>query len=397
MKQSSMARDVQLSQTMAVDAKVQRLRRDGVDIVDFGAGQPDFPTPEWICEAGIEAIRKGHTRYTPPQGTNTLREAVAETTGQASGRHYAADEILISGGAKQALYTAMAVVVNPGDEVLIPTPCWVTYPEMVRIMGAVPKYIPSGAESGYRLSAEALRSHVSPRSRCLIINTPNNPTGAVYSKKELEDLAEVIIENDLWLLTDEIYESIIYDGGGHVSPVGVNDAMRERTAVVSGVSKAYAMTGWRIGWMMAPREWIRAATAVQSHMTGNPCSISQEAAVAALRGPLSETQKRTSVFQERRDLAFSNLDPVPGCRCFKPKGTFYLLANLESFLGRTAGGRRFDSSFDLVEYLLDEAHVAVVPGEPFEAPGHVRVSFATDSANVDGGTARMAEALKALG
>jgi aspartate aminotransferase len=391
-----MARDVQLSQTLAVDAKVQRLRRDGVDIVDFGAGQPDFLTPEWICEAGVEAIHNGRTRYTPPQGTDTLREVLAGTMGQVAGRHYRPEEILVAGGAKQALFMAMAAVVDPGDEVLIPAPCWVTYPELVRVLGAIPKYIPSGYDERYRLSPDRLRSHASSRSRCLILNTPNNPTGAVYSRDELEDLAPVIVEKDLWLLTDEIYESITYDGIAHVSPVAVHDSLKQRTAVVSGVSKAFAMTGWRIGWMMAPEEWVRSATALQSHITGNPCSISQEATVAALKGSLSETRHRTEIFQERRDVALSNLEAVPGCRCFKPQGTFYLLVDLRSFLGRTVKGRTFDSSFDLVDYLLDEARVAVVPGEPFEAPGHVRISFATDSENVSRGTARMAEVLGAL-
>lgn len=397
MRLSRMATSVRLSQTMAVDSKVQSLRSEGADIIDFGAGQPDFATPEWVCEAGVEAIRTGVTRYTPPHGTERLRRAVASTLGKTSGRRYDADEVLISGGAKQAVYMGLATVAGSGDEVLIPTPCWVTYPEQVRMLGAEPVFIPAGPDAGYRLSAEALERAITPRSRCLILNTPNNPTGAVYPREELEAIGRVLRSHpDVWLLTDEIYELIVYDGGEHVSPVAGDETLRERSMVVTGVSKSFAMTGWRIGVLMAPSEIIGKAKALQSHMTGNPCSISQHASVAALEGTLAETRRRTAIFEERRNLSLATLERVEGCRCFKPQGTFYLFVDVSAFLGRERAGRRFDSSFDLVDYLLDEARVAVVPGEPFEAPGHIRLSFATGTEHVARGTERMAAALEAL-
>ena len=383
-----------MSQTMAVDAKVQRLKAEGIDVVDFGAGQPDFPTPERIRAAGIAAIEAGKTRYTPAQGTVSLRETIAAQAGASRGGGYGPDDVVVANGAKQALFTALASLCDPGDEVLIPTPCWVTYPEQLVMLGAVPRYIPSRAEEGYRLTPAALEAAITPASKCLILNTPNNPTGAVYGREDLRGLGEVIRRRGLWLVTDEIYERMVFDGREHVSPVAADPALVERTAVVSGVSKSFAMTGWRIGYMIAPRDWADAATALQSHMTGNACSISQAAAEVALKGSRDESVRMTEIFQRRRDVTMAGLEEVPGCRAFKPEGTFYVLADLSAYLGRSFRGRAMTTAFDLVDHLLDEARVAVVPGDPFHAPGHVRLSFATDEETLVRGTARIAEALK---
>jgi aspartate/methionine/tyrosine aminotransferase len=391
-----MARGVQLSATMAVDAKVRRLRDSGCEVVDLGAGQPDFPTPEEVCDAGIEAIRRGKTRYTPAQGEPGLREVVAQICGQRRGVPYEASEVLVSSGAKHALFMALASILEPGDEVLIPTPCWVTYPEQVRMLGAAPRFVGTRHGDGFHLDLDALRAACTSRTKCLILNTPCNPTGTVYGAEELREVARLVQERDLWLVTDEIYEGIVFRGHRHQSPVSVEPVLRERTAVISGVSKAYAMTGWRLGYMLGPRRWVQAATALQSHMTGNACSISQEAARAALSGSQAASERMRATFEARRDLLVRELGQIPGCRCAPPEGTFYAFVDVRTYLGTDRGGARVETTADLVEYLLDEARVAVVAGEAFQAPGFVRISFAASEEQIQRGLRGMAAALGRL-
>jgi aspartate aminotransferase len=397
MKLSHRARNVQLSTTLAVDAKVQRLRAQGEKLWSFGAGQPNFPTPPAVAEAGVVAIHQGKTVYTSTEGTPLVRQAICQKLHRENGLTYTPDEILVSNGAKQAIYMALAVLLDPGDEVLIPAPYWVSYPEMVKLLGGVPKILPTDESSGFRVTPDQLRAAVTPRTVGLLLNSPSNPTGTVYSREELQALEPVILESGLRLITDEIYERILYDGAVHVSPASLSPALRERTALINGVSKAFSMTGWRIGYRAAPKEWIEPAVAMQSHLSGNACSISQEATAAALLGSDASVQEMVQAFARRRTRVLALLTEAPGLKTAVPQGAFYVFPDFSAYYGKSAGGRTIHGSQEMANYLIDEARVALVPGDAFGSDRHLRISYAVADSVIEEGLPSMLRALGRLG
>jgi aspartate aminotransferase len=382
MKVSRFASKVGLSETGAIDEKVRRLRKEGREIFNFGVGQPDFPTPAPVCEAGIQAIRDQKTRYTSFMGTAELRQAVSEKLGKENGLAYATSEILISSGAKHSIHNLLAAAVSPDEEILVPTPAWVSYPPMIRLLGAEPRFVTTSVEEGFKLSPERLREAITHRTVGLILNSPSNPTGAMYSEEELRALVPVILESGIWVISDEVYERIVFDGRRHVSIAALDPRLRSQVAVVNGVSKSFSMTGWRIGYAAGPKDWITAASAVQSHQAGNPCSISQEAAQFAISSASASADTMRDAFERRRDLVMRILDGTPGCDFFRPEGTFYLFPRVRALLAK---GRGPKTDPELVSWLLEETGVATVPGAAFSAPGHLRISFAVEESILDRG------------
>ncbi|MFN8546912.1 MAG: pyridoxal phosphate-dependent aminotransferase [Candidatus Eisenbacteria bacterium] len=344
----------------------------------------------------MRAIQEGKTRYTSPSGTPSLRKAIAEKLARENGIVVPPGDVLVASGAKQAIYVLLAAAIDPGDEVIIPAPYWVSYPEQVKLLGGVPRIVASDERTRFRLPAAALRLASGPRTRCVILNTPVNPTGAVYSREELAAIAEVVVEKDLLLITDEIYEKILYDGVEHVSTASLGKEIAARTATVHGVSKAYAMTGWRIGYAAGPHDWIDAAGSIQSHLAGNACSVSQEATEAALLGAATDIDRMRESFARRRALVLSLLAGARDLTICPPLGTFYAFPDVSAYFGRRAGEVVVNSAQDIAAYLLEEAKVAIVPGEAFASPRHLRISFATSDEILTGGLGAMVEALNRL-
>ncbi|MDQ7795077.1 MAG: pyridoxal phosphate-dependent aminotransferase [bacterium] len=393
MRLAQRVRAISPSPTLAMDARAKELAKQGVDVVNFSVGEPDFDTPIHIREAAIAAIREGFTRYTPAGGIPELKQAVCARLARDQGLEYGPEEIVVSVGAKHSLYNAVMAVCDPGDEVLIPAPYWVTYPEQVKLAEAVPVIVPVGEDQGFRVTAAALAERVTPRTRALILNSPNNPSGAVYGREELEALGELVLAHDLWLISDEVYEKLVYDGRRHVSPATLDPALRARTVLVNAVSKTHAMTGWRIGYAACPRELARAMTELQGHVTSNPTSIAQRAALAALTGPDEPVEAMREEFQRRRDYMASRLASIPGFACGVPEGAFYVFANISRFLGRTRAGRELKDSADVAEFLLEKARVVTVPGAGFGSDLHLRFSYATARDRIEAGLNRVEEAL----
>jgi aspartate aminotransferase len=387
------------SSTLAVQAKAKELRARGIDVISFGAGEPDFDTPERVKDAAVQAMRRGQTKYTEVAGVPELRAAVCAKLKRDNGLDYDPADILVSVGAKHALFNLTMALVNPGDEVLVPSPYWVSYPEQARLLGGVPVEVPTAEATGFDLDPTALAAAVTPRTRLVVLNSPNNPTGAVFSPSALEVVARVAVERGLWVVSDECYEALTFEGR-HVSIASFGADIKARTIVVNTCSKAYAMTGWRIGYAAGPRALIRAMTDAQSQVTSNPSSIAQWAAVEALTGPQDEVAKMAGEFDRRRRLIVAGLNALPGVRCAMPKGAFYAFANVSGLFGRTwhkpAGSTTLASSLDVTAFLLEAARVAVVPGRDFGSDAHVRLSYATSDALIREGLARMATALATL-
>ena len=387
------------SSTLAVQAKARELRRRGVDVISFGAGEPDFDTPERIKDAAIQAMRQGHTKYTEVGGVPELRAAVCSKFKRDNGLDYEPADVLISCGAKHTLFNMVVALLNPGDEVLVPSPFWVSYPEQARLVGAVPVAVPTREATGFDLDPEQLRAAITPRTKVIVLNSPNNPTGAVFSPSALAAVAKLAVEAKLFVVSDECYEALTFEDR-HVSIASFGPEIKARTLTVNTCSKAYAMTGWRIGYAAGPRELIRAMTDVQSQVTSNPSSIAQWAAVEALSGPQDEVAKMAGEFDRRRRLIIAGLNALPGVSCVMPKGAFYAFANVAGLFGRTwrrrEGAVTLESSVDVTGFLLEEARVAVVPGKDFGSDAHVRLSYATSDALISEGLARMAAALATL-
>ena len=387
------------SSTLAVQAKAKELRARGVDVVSFGAGEPDFDTPERIKDAALQAMRRGQTKYTEVGGVPELRAAVCAKFKRDNGLDYEPADVLVSVGAKHTLFNVVVALINPGDEVLVPSPYWVSYPEQVRLLGGVPVEVPTSEATGFDLDPDRLATAVTPRTKLIVVNSPNNPTGAVFSRAALEAVARLAVERRLWVVSDECYEALTFEGR-HVSIASFGPEIKARTIVVNTCSKAYAMTGWRIGYAAGPRALIRAMTDVQSQVTSNPSSIAQWAAVAALTGPQDEVAKMAGEFDRRRRLIISGLNALPGVRCVMPRGAFYAFANVSGLFGKTwrkaDGAVALESSLDVTAFLLEEARVAVVPGRDFGSDAHVRLSYATSDALISEGLARMAAALATL-
>ncbi|MGH7276060.1 MAG: pyridoxal phosphate-dependent aminotransferase [Candidatus Rokuibacteriota bacterium] len=389
------------SSTLAVQAKAKELRAQGVDVISFGAGEPDFDTPERIKAAAVEAMRRGQTKYTEVGGIPELRRAVCAKFKRDGGLDYEPAEVLVSCGAKHTLFNLAVAVLNPGDEVLIPSPYWVSYPEQVRLVGGIPVPVETREATGFDLDPACLAAAVSERTKVVILNSPNNPTGAVFSRAALEGVARLAVERDLLVVSDECYAALTFEGR-HVSIASLSPEVKARTLVVNTCSKAYAMTGWRIGYCAGPRDLIRAMTDVQSQVTSNPSSVAQWAAVEALGGVQDEVAKMAGEFDRRRRLIIAGLNAIPGVSCVMPKGAFYAFANVSGLFGRAwkragAAPQPLRASLDVAAFLLEEARVAVVPGLDFGSDAHVRLSYATSDALITEGLARMDRAVRALG
>jgi aspartate aminotransferase len=388
------------SSTLAVQARAKELRARGVDVISFGAGEPDFDTPERIKDAAVQAMRRGLTKYTEVGGVPELRAAVCAKLKRDNGLDYEPADIVVSVGAKHTLFNVVVALVNPGDEVLVPSPYWVSYPEQARLLGGVPVQVPTSEATGFDLDPDRLAAAVTPRTKLIVLNSPNNPTGAVFSRAALEAVARVAVERRLWVVSDECYEALTFEGR-HLSIASFGPDIKARTIVVNTCSKAYAMTGWRIGYAAGPRALIRAMTDVQSQVTSNPSSIAQWAAVEALTGPQDEVAKMAGEFDRRRRLIIAGLNALPGIRCVLPRGAFYAFANVSGLFGKTwrkpdGAGVSLASSLDVTAFLLEAARVAVVPGRDFGSDAHVRLSYATSDALISEGLARMADALATL-
>ena len=387
------------SSTLAVQAKARELRRRGVDVISFGTGEPDFDTPERIKNAAIQAMRQGHTKYTEVGGVPELRAAVCHKFKRDNDLDYEPADILISCGAKHTLFNMVVALLNPGDEVLVPSPFWVSYPEQARLVGAVPVAVPTEERTGFDLEPDRLRAAVTPRTKAIILNSPNNPTGAVFSPAALAAVASLAVERKLIVVSDECYEALTFEGH-HQSIASFGPEIKALTLTINTCSKAYAMTGWRIGLAAGPRALIRAMTDVQSQVTSNPSSIAQWAAIEALVGPQDDVAKMAGEFDRRRRLIVQGLNALPGVSCGMPKGAFYAFANVSGLFGREwkspEGSKVLKGSLDVTAFLLEEAKVAVVPGVDFGSDDHVRLTYATSQALISDGLARMAAAIERL-
>jgi len=387
------------SSTLAVQARARELRARGVDVISFGAGEPDFDTPARIKDAAVAAMRLGQTKYTEVGGIAELRAAVVAKLKRDNGLHYDPADVVISCGAKHTLFNIMVALLNPGDQLLVPSPYWVSYPEQARLLEAEPLAVPTDEATGFDLDSARLRDAVTPRTKIIVLNSPNNPTGAVFSPAALEAVARLAVDRQLWVVSDECYEALTFEGR-HISIAQLGADIKARTIVVNTCSKAYAMTGWRIGYAAGSRDLIRAMTNVQSQVTSNPSSIAQWAAVEALTGPQDEVAKMAGEFDRRRRLTVEGLNALPGVSCVMPKGAFYAFANVGKLFGKptTIGGatRTLRGSADVTEFLLEHARVAVVPGVDFGSDAHVRLSYATSAEVIREGLNRMEAALRRL-
>jgi aspartate aminotransferase len=378
------------SATLAVDAKAKALKAAGRPVIGFGAGEPDFPTPDYIVAAAEAACRDPRFhRYTPTPGLPELREAVAAKTLRDSGYQVSADQVLVTNGGKQALYEAFATLLDPGDEALLPAPYWTTYPESIRLAGGVPVEVPTDEQSGYLASVEQLEAALTPRTKLLVFVSPSNPTGAVYPPEQVAAIGRWAVERGLWVVTDEIYEHLVYGDARFSSmPVAVPE-LADRCVVVNGVAKTYAMTGWRVGWLLGPRDVVQAASNLQSHATSNVANVSQVAALTALRGDLSAVATMREAFDRRRKTIVRMLGEIPGVTCPEPGGAFYAYPSVKGLLGKEIRGRRPASSIELCELALEEAEVAMVPGEAFGTPGYARLSYALSDDDLVEGVTRL--------
>ena len=384
------------SVTLAIAAKAGKLRSEGIDVVNFSAGEPDFDTPDHIKAAAVEALRKGMTKYTDVKGIEPLRAAIVQKYEQEHGLLYRKDDVLISCGAKHSLYNVFQAVVNSGDEILIPAPYWVSYSDMALLAGGVPKIIPTNEASGFRITAEQLAAELTPKTKVFVLNSPCNPTGASYAADELLAIARVLEKHNCLVIVDDIYEKIVYDNFQVHNIVALNPGLRDRTVIINGVSKTYAMTGWRIGYAIGPADIISAAGKIQSQSTSNSTSIAQAAALEAISGPQVEVPRMVREFKQRRDVIVDRLNAIPGMHCLKPQGAFYVFPNISALLGRSANGKKLASPCDFADYLLEAAQVAVVPGEDFGSLENIRFSYATGLEDIEKGCERIAVAVGKL-
>ena len=384
------------SPTLKISAKAKAMKAEGIDVVDLSVGEPDFPTPENVKEAGIKAIRDNFTKYTASDGILTLRQAIAKRLKEDYGVVYDPKQIIVSAGAKASLFHVVQALVDEGEEVIIPAPYWVTYPECVVLAKGKPVIVPTREEDGFLLTPETLKASISPATKAVILNNPSNPTGGAYTRDQLLALAEVVKGEDLYVIADEIYASLVYDSFRFTSFAALGEDVKKKTVLVNGVSKAYSMTGWRIGFAAGPAEVIDGMSKIQSHTTSNACSIAQKASLEAYEGPQYEVRKMVAEFQRRRNYCLMRLAAVPGLSCFKPQGAFYLFPNVRSFFDKEANGAKIRNSYGLAYYLLKEARVAIVPGDAFGAGDYIRLSYATSMANLEKSMDRMVEALAKL-
>jgi aspartate aminotransferase len=384
------------SPTLAVDARAKAMKAEGIDVVGFGAGEPDFDTPENIKEAAVKALKSGFTKYTPVGGTDELKDAIINKLKNDNGIVYERSQIIVSTGAKHSLYNVAQALYGPGDEVIIPAPYWVSYPDQVILNDATPVIVQTREDEGFVLTAEAFEAAITPKTRALILNSPSNPTGLGYPKKALERIAEVAVKHKVMVISDEIYEKITYDGFRHVSIASLGSEIKDLTITINGLSKSHAMTGWRLGYAAGPKEVIGAMTKIQSQSTSNPCSITQKAAVEALNGPQDFLPVMVAEFDKRRKYIVERLNAIPGFSCPTPVGAFYAFPRVSPVYGKSFKGKEIKGSADLAAYLLEEAKVAVVSGDAFGADDYIRLSYATSMAAIEKGLDRIEKAVSEL-
>tara|TARA_Y100000758_G_scaffold233551_1_gene170160 strand:- start:79 stop:1275 length:1197 start_codon:yes stop_codon:yes gene_type:complete len=389
---SSAVGQIAESATLAVDAKAKALKAAGHNVIGFGAGEPDFATPAHIVESAISACADTrHHRYSPAGGLPELKDALSAKTMRDSGLDIPSNQFLVTNGGKQAVFNTMMTLLDPGDEVLLPAPYWTTYPESIRMFGGVPVEIFAGADQGFRVTVEQLEAARNERTKALVFVSPSNPTGAVYPREEIEAIGRWAVANDIWVITDEIYEHLVYGEAVHYSMPVVVPEILEKCVVLNGVAKTYAMTGWRVGWMAGPSDVIKAASNLQSHATSNVCNVAQVAATAALTGSLDDVNVMRTAFDERRLTIHRMLNEIEGVECLEPQGAFYAFPSLKGLIGRKIANRQVDSTLDLATIVLEEANVAFVPGEAFGAPGYARFSFALGIDDLVDGINRVTE------
>jgi len=385
---------VKPSPTLAIDSKAKAMKAEGIDVIGFGAGEPDFDTPEHIKQAAVDALKAGKTKYTPVGGINELKDAIIAKFKRDNGIDYTRDEILVSCGGKHSLYNIAQVLLEVGDEVLIPAPYWVSYPDQVLLNDAVPVIIQTKEENGFKITADELEKAITPKTKAFVLNSPSNPTGSAYSKAELVQIADVLVKKNIVCISDEIYEKITYDGFEFTSIASLGDKIKALTITVNGASKVYSMTGWRMGYAAGPKEIIAAMTKLQGQVTTNINSMTQWACVAALNSSQDFLKEWVGEFKKRRDAIVKRFNQMPGIRCYNPQGAFYVFPNISAYLGKSAGGKKIQTDSDFCDYLLEKHLVACVAGSGFGAPGFMRLSYATSMANIEKGLDRIEKALK---
>ncbi|MGQ9733401.1 MAG: pyridoxal phosphate-dependent aminotransferase, partial [Candidatus Zipacnadales bacterium] len=393
MKRSERVQRMKPSATLEMAAKARALAAQGKDVLSFALGEPDFPTPKAICEAGVRALEAGHTKYTPASGTERLKQAICAAAYRNSGLEVTPEEICVSNGAKHVLANVFAVLLDPGDHVILAAPYWVSYVDLIELFGGTWTAVSATAAQGFVPRVADIEAAITERTVAVLINSPNNPSGAVFDRATIEGLGELAVRRDLTIISDEIYQHLIFDGREHISPASLSPEVRARTIVVDGVSKTYSMTGWRIGWLIAPPDFARAAGTLQSQMTSCPNSIAQEAAAEALLGPQDTVEKMRAAFQVRRDLIVELLNGIEGVTCNTPGGAFYAFPDVSSFFGQVLRGKKIEGSRDVSEYLLEHALVSTVPGCEFGSEEYIRLSFACSIQEIETGCQRIAEAL----
>ena len=386
---SKIAEAVRASTTLAVDSLAKQMKADGLDVVGFGTGEPDFNTPDNISMAAIKAICDGKTKYTPAAGIIPLRKAIAQKLRDDCGVDYDYTQIVVASGAKHSVYIALAAITNPGDEIIIPAPFWVSYYEMVRMVGGTPVIVEAGEDQDFKITAAQLEAAITDKTKCLMLNNPSNPTGMIYTRDELQAIADVCVKHDLYILADEIYYQLIYDGIEFTSIASLGEEVKERTLLVNGVSKSYAMTGWRVGYCAANKTLAKIMSNYLSHSTSAPSTISQWASVEALTGPQESIEAMRLAFLERRDYIVKRINEIPGVSCIKPNGAFYVMVNIEKLVGRTLGGKLIENDDDFAVALLEKALVAVVPCSGFGMKNFVRWSYAASMENIEKGLDRL--------
>ena len=386
---STIASNVQASTTLALDALYKEMKANGVDVIGFAAGEPDFPTPDYIKYAGMAAIVHDETRYTPATGTLALKKAVCKRLKEDLGLDYEPANIVCSSGAKHCLYIALRAIINPGDEVIIPTPAWVTYNEMVKMVGAEPVTIVCTEAENFKLTPEKLEAAITDKTKCVMLNNPSNPTGMLYSREELQGIADVCVKHDLFIIADEIYYKLLYDGREFTSIASLGEDVKELTIIINGVSKSYAMTGWRIGYIAADKRVVSVMSKYLSHSTGNPSAPAQAASVVALNAPQDTVEEMRKAFEARRDYMVERMNQIPGVSCLKPEGAFYVMMNISKLIGKTLHGQVINNADDFGDIFLKEGLVCIVPCTGFGDPNFLRWSYATSMENIKEGLDRL--------
>ncbi|MFO7888144.1 MAG: pyridoxal phosphate-dependent aminotransferase [Eubacteriales bacterium] len=393
---SSRVGSMKPSATIEITSKIAELKKDGIEIIGFNIGEPDFDTPENIREKAKEGLDLGHTRYTPAAGTIELREEIAKKLYVENNLKYTYNDIIVSNGAKQSIMNALLTLCEKGDEVIIPSPYWVSYIEMVKLTGAKPVLVQLDERDNFKLDIEKINNTITPKTRCIMLNSPNNPTGAIYSENQLREIGEICVDNDIYILADEIYEKLIYDGEEHISIGTLSEEIKDKTILINGVSKTYAMTGWRIGYAAGPRDIIKAMSDLQGHMTSGPNAPAQYASLEALCNTEKSVEVMVKEFDRRRKYIVDRLNSIEGITCNLPKGAFYVMPNVKGFYGKSSGSFKIENSMDLTNYLLEEAKIAVAPGEAFGINNNIRIAYSNSMENIEKGMDQMERALKKL-